>query len=160
MWCRHVVAVFGFLVRPISQTVFVEDDVMLMCTPGDRAPVNWYFKPLSSNETLMLVEEGAIFNNEHTAKVTLIDFLERPGHLAEPQAYDLLISNVDFSYAGEYTCKQQDTEENSNATATLTVLPKPTSGNNRVSVIVIGLLFNGAPSHRQVSQCCCAKHKR
>ena len=89
MWWRHVVALSDFMVQPRSQTVFVGDDVMLLCTPSDREPVSWYFKPLSSNETLLLVDEGAIYKNEHTKKVSLIHFVNRPGHLAEQESYEL-----------------------------------------------------------------------
>jgi len=147
----HVIGVTGnvkpkvkheIFVGPTSKTVYKGDkEVYFMCrlstAPNDRQKY-WDFKRLSSDKKEHIAVGHVLSDNSKSTKYSVPDYHSRPGPMGKGDTwYILVINDVDYDDAGEYTCRIQVDSDNKRQprilitrSANLTVKKLPTREGN------------------------------
>jgi len=111
--------VFGTIViKPESVEVNVGESATMLCQSDDETPVNWQLQRFSSTERERICYNGVIVK-EYTDKFSIHN-----NGTVKPSAYNLIIHNVNFSDAGEYTCTERAGLGPDAASANLTVIER------------------------------------
>jgi len=88
----------------------------MLCRSDDEMPVNWLFQQFSSTVTERICYNGEIVD-EYIDKFSIDN-----NRTVKPLAYNLIIHNVNFTDAGEYTCVERAGLGPDKVSANLTVI--------------------------------------